>query len=115
MKPPLGFGKDVNTYLNHYVNVVDAKAAGVLTADFTIGGYLMASVPVASWPQVFHWSAVSLLITSGIMAINTLYPRTPKIGSSSIFWEDVHARATMDDYLRDLGQVDELEVERQYG
>ena len=45
-KPPSGFGKDVNQYLNHYVNVADAKAAGILTADLTIGGYIMPKVPV---------------------------------------------------------------------
>ena len=49
------------------------------------------------------------------MALRTLYPRTPKIGSSPIFWEDVRARATVDDYLKDLGQMDEQDVERQYG
>jgi hypothetical protein len=95
MKPPPGFGKEVNHYLNHYVNVADAKAAGVLTADLTIGGYLITTVPVTLGPQIFHWAALDLLIESGIMALRTLYLGTPKIGSSPIFWEDVRARATI--------------------
>lgn len=115
MKPPPGFGKETNAYLNHYVNVADAKAAGLLTADLTLSGYLIANVPSAWWPQIFHWSALGLLIVSGIMALHTLYPRTPKIGSSLIFWEDIRTRSTVDAYLLDIGQTDEAEVERQYG
>lgn len=49
------------------------------------------------------------------MALWSLYPRTPRIGSSLIFWEDVRNRPTVDEYLRDLSQVDDDEVERQYG
>lgn len=114
MKPPLGFGKDVNKYLNHYVNVADTKAAGTLTASLALAGYLITTRPAESWPLLFHWIALLLLLTSGTMALLTIYPRTPKIGSSVIFWEDIRSRS-LDVYLKDLGQVDEVEVERQYG
>lgn len=113
--PPSGFGVGVNNYLNHYVNVADAKAAGTLTADLTLGGYLMAHVPVEHWVLIFHWAAFVFLIISGSMALYTLYPRTPKVGSSLIFWEDVHSRATLDIYVDELRHMDEAEVERQYG
>ncbi len=115
MKPPSGFGKDVNNYLNHYVSIADAKAAGVLTADFTLCGYLVTNIPSMFWPLIFHWVALVLLLFSGFMALYTLLPKTPRIGSSLIFWEDVRAHTTMDTYLRELSQADEEEVERQYG
>lgn len=113
--PPSGFGVGVNNYLNHYVNVADAKAAGTLTADLTLGGYLMAHVPLDPWALIFHWVAFVFLIISGVMAFHTFYPRTPKIGSSLIFWEDVHSRGTLDTYVDQLHLIDEAEVERQYG
>jgi len=113
--PPPGFGVGVNNYLNHYINVADAKAAGVLTADFTLGSYLMTHVPIERLATAFHWAAFVFLIISGIMALLTLYPRTPKVGSSLIFWEDVHSRETMNTYVDELRHVDEAEVERQYG
>lgn len=115
IKPPLGFGKGINQYLNHYVSVADTKAAGILTVDFTLGGYLLTHIPPMGWPLVFHWTGLVLLIASGVSALHTLYPRTPKIGSSIIFWEDIRARGTVDTYLDDLCHTDEGEVERQYG
>jgi hypothetical protein len=104
----------VNKYLNHYVNVADAKAAGVLTVDFALGGYLMGKLPTVGWTILFHWTAVGLLIGSGIAAILTLYPRTPKVGSSLIFWDDIRSRGNMEAYFADLRSVDDMEVERQY-
>jgi hypothetical protein len=115
IKSPQGFGESVNKYLNHFVNVADAKAAGLLTVDLAIGGALVSNIPVALWPQCLHWAALLLLATSGIFALWALYPRTPKIGSSLIFWDDIRARPTVDDYLTDLSQVDDMEIERQYG
>ena len=49
------------------------------------------------------------------MALVALYPRTPKIGGGVIFWEDVRSHETVEIYQKDLSQVDEAEVERQYG
>ena len=113
--PPTGFGVGVNNYLNHYVNVADAKAAGVLTADLALGSYLMTHVPMEHWTMAFHWAAFVFLIISGALALFTILPRTPRIGSSLIFWEDIRSRSTLDLYLDELKHVDEAEVERQYG
>ena len=113
--PPPGFGIGVNNYLNHYVNVADAKAAGILTADFTLSGYLVTHVPSGLLPLASHWVALILLIASGVMALRVLYPRTPKIGSSLIFWEDIRSREMLETYLADLRHTEEAEVERQYG
>ncbi len=114
MKPPPGFGHSINEYLNHYITVADAKAAGVITVDLALAGYLLSKVPTITWPLIFHWIALSLLLVSGLVAIHTLIPRTPKVGSSLIFWEDIRTRTTMDAYLQELAHVDEAEVERQY-
>lgn len=113
-RPPVGFGFQVNEYLNHFVAVADAKAAGVLTVDLALAGYLVAKQPVGMWPGIFHWMALCLLMGSGAMAIYTLYPRTPKIGSSVIFWEDISTRRSADAYLHDLVSANEAEIERQY-
>jgi hypothetical protein len=112
-RPPSGFGLGVNNYLNHYINVADAKAAGVLTADFTIGGYLLIHSPTAFWSSLSHWIAVILLITSAANAIRTLYPRAPKFGGGLIFWEDVRQK-TFDEYYSELRLLDDTERERQY-
>lgn len=64
MNLPAGFGKEVNKYLNHYVTVADTKAAGVLTVDLALAGYLLAQIPTASWPLRFHWITLLLLLAS---------------------------------------------------
>jgi len=74
MKPHPGFGIGVNNYLNRYVTVADAKAAGIFTADFAFGGYLMINVPKASWSLVSHWVVLFILMISGIMALHKIYP-----------------------------------------
>lgn len=115
IKPPSGFGKEVNKYLNHHVTIADAKAAGILTGDFALGGYLSTNTQVSDCMLNFQWTPLILLFLSGTFALCTLYPRTPKIGSSIIFWEDIRTRTTMQTYLDELKDVDEDEVERQYG
>ena len=75
----------------------------------------MANPPIVFCALVFHWFAVVLMLTSGIMALLTIYPRTPSVGSSLVFWEDVRSRGTLDTYLNELRCMDEAEVERQYG
>lgn len=115
IKPPPGFGKEVNKYLNHHVTIADAKAAGILTADLALGGYISASTHSSVCIINLQWAPLILLFLSGTFALSTLYPRTPKVGSSIIFWEDIRARTTMEAYLNDLKDVNEAEVERQYG
>lgn len=95
--------------------MADAKGAGLLTADLAIGGCLMANAPMTLGTQLSHWACLFFLTTSGILALLALYPRAPRIGSSLIFWEDIQARPTVDEYLKDLSQVDNMEIERQYG
>ncbi len=113
--PPPGFGIGVSNYLNHYVNVADAKAAGILTVDLAIGGYLLTNHPAAWLPWILYCIAVLLLTISGALALFTILPRTPRVGSSLIFWEDVRSRSSLDIYLDELKHVDEVHVERQYG
>ena len=113
--PPPSFGIGVSKHLNHYVTVADTKAAGVLTIDLTLCGYFMTHTPDTTWPLIGHWFAVAFFLASIVAALSTLFPRTPKVGSSLIFWEDICARSSLDAYLADLKLVDETEVERQYG
>ncbi|WP_447987646.1 hypothetical protein [Nitrospira sp. Nam74] len=65
-RPPAGFGLAVNSYLNHYVNVADAKAAGIITGNFALIGFLIAQWPQALIPLAFHWMAFGMAVFSGI-------------------------------------------------
>ena len=113
--PPQSFGIGVSKHLNHYVAVADTKAAGVLTADLTLCGFFMTHLPETTWPLIWHWFAIALCTVSIFGALFTLFPRTPKVGSSLIFWEDICARTSLEAYLADLKLMDATEVERQYG
>lgn len=114
-RPPHGFGKDVNEYLNNYVRNADTKAGAVIAADLTVGAFLIVNRPPAeSCASVLVWVAVLLLVTSAIFGGLVIYPRVPSSGTSLIFWEDILARGGVDAYRGALNDLDSDKREAEY-
>lgn len=112
--PPTGFGKGVNDYLNHYVNVADAKAGAVLGADLAIAGLLLASLQDQGLPVLFIWGAVVFFGLSVAASVAVVYPRTPRAGDGLLFWEDILSRGKLCDYREELKETNDERVEMEY-
>ncbi len=112
-RPPLGFGKGVNDYLNQYVVIADAKAAAVLAANLALGVALLDQKP-ASGPAWIFAAAFSMLVLSSVICLLAVFPRLPAGGDGPIFWEDIRKRGSLAVYRSQLRSLDENDVERAY-
>lgn len=113
--PPSDFSRGVNDYLNHYVAVVDAKAAGALAAALTVGGWvtnLNHNTPLA---QGLAIAAIVLLSGSIVAAALALIPRLPhSAGRGVIFWEQVRLWPSGTEYLQAVSEMSPCDVEKEY-
>ena len=113
--PPAGFGNSINTYLNQYVAIADAKAGAIIAANVVIIT-LLASLDVPS--KVFGiiiFIAVVLFSVSTVTSTLVIYPRilhneTPGV----IFWEDIHTFKNFDEYFSKIQGFDLFQVEKEY-
>lgn len=112
-QPPLGFGRGVNDYLNHYVVVADAKAAAVLAANLALGVALLDHKPVTGPVWVFG-AAFVMLVLSSVLCLLIVFPRLPAGGDGPIFWEDIRSRGSLAVYRSQLRSLDENDVEWAY-
>jgi hypothetical protein len=112
-RPPSGFGKGVNDYLNHYVTVADAKAGAILAANLAVGAALLDNQPAAD--PVFHYrAALAILGVSSLLCVVAVFPRLPSGGDGSIFWEDIRKRGSLAAYGSRVRSLGEDDVEREY-
>ena len=112
--PPHGFGKGVNDYLNHYINVADAKAGATVAADLTLATLLLSNLPTGGWRLCLGWLAIALFVVSAILGGLVVFPRRPSGRNGVIFWEDIFTRQSASDYLNDLKPLDANAVEEAY-
>jgi hypothetical protein len=112
--PPPGFGKAVNDYLNHYVTLADAKAAGLLIAALTLAPWLMQFEVKSGIAWVGRGIALAALAAAVGAAAVVLFPRLPFGRTGPIFWEDILGRQSAASYERELRTLDEADVEAAY-
>lgn len=116
-KPPKGFGKGINDYLNHYVTVSDAKAAAFLALNFIEINFLITkgtlNNPICPYGWV-AWGALILLLASIFLAASVLFPRLPCGSNGLIFWENIYEYKNPAKYEEELTKVDETRVEQEY-
>lgn len=113
--PPRGFGLSVNDYLNHYVSVADAKAAGFMTVALTVGAATIGMHPTAFVGQVFQWIGVALLGGAGAAGAMAIFPRLPSGNNRGlIFWEDVRVWPSAAEYQQALAQATAQDIEFEY-
>ena len=113
-QPPSGFGKGVNDYLNFYITLADAKAAGFLAAGLTVGAALTKLHPATALASVLWWLAlVSIGASVGFHAV-VIFPRLPSGRRGLIFWEDIRTRGDFQDYYEEVARLSAADVEKEY-
>lgn len=103
----------VNGLLNHFVGVLDAKASAFLAGNVAAGSFLLREMPHELPWRVLFFAALGSYAFSVLMAGATIFPRRPKTGNSVLFWGDIAASGSVQDYtmrfdaVLDSGQLDD--------
>lgn len=114
IRPPAGFGKGVNDYLNDYVKVADGKATAFLAANLTAAVLALRIAPVTPFPSVCRWLALVSFGTSACFCAWTVFPQLPKGHMGVVFWEDIMFFKSAEAYRRELVSMDQAKVEEEY-
>jgi len=109
-----GFGKDVNDYLNAFVALADAKAAGFLAAGLTVGAAVLEIATTTAVASFFRWVSIATLAASVGANASVIFPRLPSGRRGLVFWEDIRSRRDLDDYIREATGLTEPQVEAEY-
>lgn len=113
--PPAGFGYGVNEYLNHYVAVADAKAAGFLAAALTVGAAAVKLQPTATLSTGLYWLSLALLAAAVVTSAIAIFPRLPHTSSKGlIFFEEIRAWTDTAAYQRALAETTAQDIEFEY-
>lgn len=113
-RTPIGFGKGVNDYLNTYLALADAKAAGFLTAGLTVGAAVLTIDATTQAASIFRWIAIAALGASVAASAFVIFPRLPSGRRGLVFWEDIRTRAVSDAYQGEVARLTEAHVEMEY-
>lgn len=109
-----GFSKGVNDYFNHYIDMADAKAAGVLGVSFVILGFLKDINHSCKFQDfLFYGSGISLILSS-IVAIWVVFPRLPKDEKGFIFWENVKQFENRNEFIEQVANLTDDQIEFEY-
>jgi hypothetical protein len=112
---PNSFGKGVNDYLNHYITLADAKAAGFLAATLTAGSAVVNLGPGTTfWGGLAWWAATSSLAVAIVANCFVIIPRLPSGRRGLIFWEDIRTRASFKEYADEVAALTPGDIEREY-
>ncbi len=112
---PPSFGKNVNDYLNHYITLADAKAAGFLAATLTLGGATVKLGPGTSGlALITWWGALTALATALAFNCSVIFPRLSSGRNGLIFWEDIRTRKSWDEYAAEVEKLAATDIEREY-
>ena len=113
VKRTLDLCKSVNDYLNHYVVVIDSKAAAIGAASLVVVGLVVApgaikQVGILGWLGALS-AAVSVLCSGA-----ALYPRTPHSNEGHLFWGDIIEFESASSYWESFCALSEDEIEKEY-
>jgi Family of unknown function (DUF5706) len=112
-----GLSRAVHDYYAHYADNADAKIGAIFGLNFAVAGLLIANLPDGCVPKAFAWQAVALGAVAGGILLYGIYPRTPSPSgkeSSPIFWEDVAAESSADEYATRVESLSADQIERAY-
>ena len=112
--PPAGFGKGVNSYLNDYVKVADAKATAFLAANLGAATLALRIAPITCLPSACRWLSLASFATSMCFSAWTVFPRLPKGHMGVVFWEDIQFFKSASLYEGELATMDDARVESEY-
>jgi hypothetical protein len=113
-KPPAGFGKGVNGYLNDYVKVADAKATAFLAANLAAATLVLRLEPAIWLPLWCRGLSLVSLGASACFCAWVVFPRLPSGRMGVVFWEDIRRFKSAELYERELQTMDDMAVESEY-
>jgi len=115
-RPPAGFGKGVNDYLNHYVTLTDSKAGALLAAAVAVGALLLSDGwhALTDEGKLARAAALLLLAAASACAASVIFPRLPSGRRGVVFWEDIRSHSELADYVQAVGELDDTGVELEY-
>lgn len=105
-------GRSINDYLNHYILVVDAKAAATAAASLVVVGFVVspaAEALHAPWTQI----GGALALLAALAAASALYPRTVRL-KGHLFWFDICSFGSPTEYWKSLASLDEDAIGLEY-
>lgn len=108
-----GLGRDINNYLNVYVNHTDDKARGIATLNTVALGVVMAWHK-AGVLEPAHLAAMACFVVGAALSALVILPRTPHPRHGLIFWEDIRGYNSSDAYRSAVLEQNEQDVERNY-
>lgn len=111
---PEGFGKDVNSYLNQYVAIADAKAVAFLAASLAAAAVSFQSPASYDWIGCVTATGTSLFLIAATLSSVVLFPRLPSAGTGAIFWEDIRTYKSAEHYWESARELRVTDVEKQY-
>jgi hypothetical protein len=97
--------RQINSLLNHYVGVLDAKASAFLAGNVAAGSFLLRELPLPIWGRVLYFIGLGSYAISVLMAGATIFPRLPKTGDSVLFWGDIAATGSVKAYTERFDAV----------
>ena len=114
-RPPAGFGKGVNDYLNHYITLTDTKAGALLATSVAMGALLLSEdwQTLTTLGKYARGAALALLAIAAGFSAWVVYPRLPSGRRGVVFWEDM-SHPDLDAYAAAVQQLDEGAVELEY-
>jgi hypothetical protein len=113
-RAPTGFGKGVNDYLNFYITLADAKAAGFLAAGLTVGAALPKVHPATGLAICLWWLALVAIGASVAFNAYVIFPRLPSGRRGLVFWEDIRTRHDFHDFYEEVARLTDADIEKEY-
>lgn len=108
-----GFSRDVNNYLNGYVNTADDKARTIATLDTVALGVVIAWSRNGNAP-LMHFITLALIVAGAALSAWVVFPRMPHAAKGLIFWENIRQHESPEEYYAALSQLDADDVEDLY-
>lgn len=113
-RPNVQIAQDVNSYLNRYVNIADAKAAALLATDLAVGSSALRMSSEQSSTNLVNGLAIAAITFSLLAAGAVLFPRLPKGSRGLIFWEDIREYNSLSSYSEEFRTSTDEELAAQY-
>lgn len=107
-------GNQINTYLNHYIAVADAKAGAILGSNIVLATVIVVQKSNNTVSASLLFLTVTLFALSTLFCILVIYPRLPRGKKGILFWEDIRTYDSVDQYAQKILTLSKNDVERAY-
>jgi len=106
-------------HLNKYILGADQKASILLTGQFAFLGLAATAAKdlIKTTGELFYWSSIGVGvagIVAAFFAIVVIYPRTPSTGEGFIFWGNILAHGSVEDFQEAFDNLSESDINERF-